>query len=1077
MWNRTRVPSVVSSVVALAGAARAQAIPPMEPAPMVALEAAYPYGEQLCAVPIPGNGRVVVAQGAALAVVDTRNFDANGEPRVVQYVEVPEVSPMAMRYRLANVAGQVRRTIYVAGGTTGLWRVELCNDLFTSTTPEPCGAQAQIVDRVGCDATWSYKRCVDVQIVEGNAGAGGAGLLLALYAASSRTSERRSIAACTDAGQGPQDLGGTELRAYRLTANGEIVPHAAHLFSLGNVEAPFEEVGTSIAVDPGDPNRVYVSLGAGGIRRVDVSSATFTSTRLSTAPVRTCALPPFPSGAPGCPAGEQVRDLALVRLGDGSARLYAALEYGRVIEMDPDVAGSATEFVLGEFHPMQIAAGVVGANDVVVAVGLDAQGGVGFDSTCPYRPVGVWTDMCILSGLPELNHVAEIGASSRVTKVRVLARNASSGLANVGEFTTSARTNTLEMLATVDPKTLRLYTSTSVTGLESHRLTKSSPTAPWTVENHWPAPTYRPFRGIAYAAADVALSKVDDSIALGGFDGWAQDDPGRLCRIATEEETADIVPVPLTVSACPQRAEPFPTELCSGSQSPRREDPVPFSLGVAGSASWRDPFDPLQESEWFLSGHDTKWFAAPSPSCSFLPGTTRCIADPCAASPAPTSSPWADNMNIPGCGTDVGWFLARMRTGVAATGDGAQMELQWWQLPSDNAIGDVERATTTPYTSCVTDVRTTVIGPNGTPVPKFVYLARNSAKNGLKIVRTSWLMDRAIGGVPGAPGGGAACAAGTRGHGEALGVPSPQAPVGWGSNWNLEMGSQVTHLELRTSGCAIDPQVAIVDCSGTASGFNNSPRLAFNNSAHVFSVRDATNVWRTVVAVAAGFVTSGPSASNANCPWLPHYRRSLVVFYDVTGLDDALPADHPSQGITLLGAAVGPVPGTEPPLAAQASHAFSIATKTYANGRTHAFVADLLGRVIAYDVSWDKLKPSSTPPIVLPGEPPSSTKPLLVPHTVHAFAEDPFDGRRPNCVDVVIEGDALYAATARGGVHVLEINPPVAGAAGYPTYAVLDTPGIATGMALRSRLPGPMDDQLYVGDSRCGVRLYARTGQ
>lgn len=80
-------------------------------------------------------------------------------------------------------------------------------------------------------------------------------------------------------------------------------------------------------------------------------------------------------------------------------------------------------------------------------------------------------------------------------------------------------------------------------------------------------------------------------------------------------------------------------------------------------------------------------------------------------------------------------------------------------------------------------------------------------------------------------------------------------------------------------------------------------------------------------------------------------------------------------------------------------------------------------------------------------------------------------------MDTGTGASTLYCATARGGIHVLEIHNPVMGTNGYPTYVVLDTPGIASGVGLRPRGAGAADDQLLVGDSRCGVRLYGRFGQ
>ncbi len=1058
-------------MVAIAVRASAQGTPPPPvPVPITSLVAAYPYGEQQCAVPVPGNARVVVAQGATLAIVDTTAFVQFQpgdplEPKELQSIEIPGVTPLALRYRQWSDAGTEKRAVFVAGGTTGVWRVPMCNDLFTSSNPAPCSAAAELIERVGCDPRFAYKRCVDIEIVEGNSGAGGDGLLLALFAASSQLSERVSLLSCYVPGD---DLGGTELRAYRLKPDGSILAYATHVFSAGNVGPPMEEVGVAIAPDPGDAGRVFVSLGAGGIRKVDISTAAFSSSPVSISPVPSCTLPNFQDGSAGCTQGDQIRDLAVVRLSGGQALLYAALEYGRVVEMDPDVAGSATAFALDEAFPMRIAASVVPGDNVVVGVALDKKSGVQFDSAAPFRPVGVWWGMCVIPELPDWNNLP----STSVQKVRLLARSPASPLADVASFASSAWPGSLEFLPTGNPYVVRLHASSGVVGLQNFRLSFSTGSGSWTLSNLWGPPGYQPFRGKAMDVADVYLSGVDDSLVMAGFDGWAHDHPGRIARIdPTGGVAGDVLPIPLTSSACATRATAFPVLECAFPSEVKHVDPVPFRLGVAGVAIWKDPFDPLGQKEWMLAGQDTTWFASTSPTCIFQPDNMRCMVDPCPA--APNDSPWAEGKHIPGCVTNVGWQLKNMRTLAPATGpfDGTVIAPQWWQLPSDNVLGDSTRSPSAPYTSCTADPRTLAVGAESAPVPQFVHLARNGAMNGYKIVRPVWLMDRALGGVPGSPAGGPACPSGMRGLGEPLATPSGPQP--WSGPYDLEMASFPTHLELATAGCLNSPQIIKTDCFAVqpSTELETSRRMAFNQSAHVFSVRDAQQVERWVVAIAAGFVTSsGPAA----CPWKDYYRRALTVFYDVTALDPAAPVT--GQNAILLAAAVGPRLDLEQqlPSSDRASHSFSVKTRTYSNGRTLAFVADLLGRVLVYDVSWDKLTTVGPPPAV--GIPGQTSKPLLVPYAQHRFAQDPFDGKRPNCVALEVNDEALYCAVGRGGIHVLDIHSIVPGATQLPTYAVVDSAGMCTGIAQRLRGPGLWDDQLVVGDSRGGLLLLGRAG-
>jgi hypothetical protein len=49
--------------------------PPPTPTPFVNLKAAYPYGEPLGGIGIPGNTRAVVAGGATLSIIDLTTID------------------------------------------------------------------------------------------------------------------------------------------------------------------------------------------------------------------------------------------------------------------------------------------------------------------------------------------------------------------------------------------------------------------------------------------------------------------------------------------------------------------------------------------------------------------------------------------------------------------------------------------------------------------------------------------------------------------------------------------------------------------------------------------------------------------------------------------------------------------------------------------------------------------------------------------------------------------------------------------------------------------------------------------
>jgi len=127
---------------------------------MAEFKAAYPYGEPLGGIVVPGSTRALVVGGAALAIVDLTAFETNGEPKALGYVEIPDITTLAMKYRLG---AQGQRAVYFAGGSLGLWKVDLCNALFTSSAPPPCSPPSEIVDRVGCEANFTWKRCVEMR--------------------------------------------------------------------------------------------------------------------------------------------------------------------------------------------------------------------------------------------------------------------------------------------------------------------------------------------------------------------------------------------------------------------------------------------------------------------------------------------------------------------------------------------------------------------------------------------------------------------------------------------------------------------------------------------------------------------------------------------------------------------------------------------------------------------------------------------------------------------------------------------------------------------------------------------------
>jgi LVIVD repeat len=219
--------------------------------------------------------------------------------------------------------------------------------------------------------------------------------------------------------------------------------------------------------------------------------------------------------------------------------------------------------------------------------------------------------------------------------------------------------------------------------------------------------------------------------------------------------------------------------------------------------------------------------------------------------------------------------------------------------------------------------------------------------------------------------------------------------------------------------------------------------LALTTACRVYSV-DVNGETRWVSVLSAGY----PANPCAPGIWDPFYQRAMLVFYDVTNVD----ADTPPQ---LLRLAFGP--------AGAQGNAFALETDEI-DGRDYAFVADMGGRLLVFDVSADKLFPP-------PGDPSDPTTGLS-PFAVWTCPLNPFDGFRDNVINVAVDPPRVYLATGRRGLTILDFDPT--------THALQEiqpspvpTPGLVLGLILR-RVGS--STTLVVGDSRAGLRLYGRPG-
>jgi hypothetical protein len=229
---------------------------PQGPLPIMEYKASYPYGEQLCNEVDHENKRAFVALGAAIAVLDVETLGPPTTPPVIDYIEVPDVTPLSLLYFDHTFSGGVfKRWLFIAGGSLGLASVELGDELFQSP-PAPCTTcVTRYIDKVGSPSVFQYKRCVDVAVVEDSALTGGP-LLCALYGASNDTSK--------------SSIGASVLRTYDLLPDGSAAfVSEISLGGLGGVGHP-DPVATAMVSDPLDPLNVYVAMGTAWLFRVNL---------------------------------------------------------------------------------------------------------------------------------------------------------------------------------------------------------------------------------------------------------------------------------------------------------------------------------------------------------------------------------------------------------------------------------------------------------------------------------------------------------------------------------------------------------------------------------------------------------------------------------------------------------------------------------------------------------------------------------------------------------------------------------------------------------------------------------------
>ncbi len=1002
------------------------------PSPFTELKATYPWGEQLCAEVTPDDKRAFVAAGAAISILDVETLGPPSTPTVLQRVEVPNCSPLSMAYHEYGATSGTVRRLYIAGGTMGLWGLDLCANLFTSPAPPPvpppCASiPVNLIDLVpGANSNFVWKRCVDVAVLEGN-GPANAPLVLALFASRADSS-----------------FGQTELRGYRLMPDGSIAqptlapPPAQFVYTFPfTASAPGKyAAGTALAVDPADHDSVYVAMGAGGLWRVNISAAAWSASAM-------CGVP-CPAALGACTYGESMNDISIVQTTSAGSVLYAAMDYGRILEYRLGTTCLGATPPLPNIIsvscgcPQKIATMLDSQNRVFIAVGVENSWAISLSSYAPRRPTSFWRGLCNTPSVRDPNQApipAPTVPQNLCNAIKVLRRSVSTNPQPAVELETHDAANWYGTLImhrrTAD--SFRLYECTVGGGTSIRNYTITS--GPSQQSAMGPMGPVNP-PGVtltatllathvdwAFGAMDGEVFMLDQSLIYFGQDGGhgPTDAQAGLFYITPPGPSIDILPVDGTLWLC---GSP-PSAACL-------IQPNPFVPGLLGSGHWVDTtVNPPRE--YVFPGEKT--LLKRDHNCA--PLASSC-GDECFPSPA-LAPTWIEDYLDPADVNKIGWWMVGLTVGTVFPPTGPALQREWWQLPCPTAFNPTR-------TEALDYVGSLVVGG-------LVVGVRGGATYGLKFFLISNLLALRSVTCPALPG-----------HGERLPSPAP-APTP-NALWFVEAR---THPEFEDPGPGTGDECVIRLTCIDGLQVNNQERQLFNTRSDTYNViHPVTGQPRTLLVTAAGYVAAENRGQTSTCQWTGHYGRALVVIYDITDTAAAVAgAPTPPQ---LLRVALGPTPppGTPP----ATGMAWAVRTKTYGTGpsaQTYAFVTDLTGQLLVFDVSANAVYPPPTQPYL-----PASAGLLLTPLTVQpapGLLNDPADGYGVNFSDIEIDNDIAYVAMARGGVGLFDITTP----ASASLVAVMDTPGLAMGIAFRTDSNGHR--QMLVADSRCGIRLYGRHGE
>jgi hypothetical protein len=914
----------------------------------------------------------------------------------VQYdkYQIPFYQPLAMRYY--HQVDPDTDYLFVAGGALGVCRI---------TLPLGLPAQASSYTTLGVEGAvgggvggFQRKRCVDVDVLQTANGP----VLFALFAASSSSADSPSP---------------TELRAYTWDAF-QATKIATIVFDSTTSPDP-AQVGTALAVDPADNSGIYVAMGKGGIWRVALAGATLTKTQIWTS--LTCPII-------GSPQPQHVRDIAIVHLTAAPIKsvLYAALNYKELLEIgDLSQPGNCnlnytTRIQLSSppdnGYAENVTALVNQGNKVRVALVSNVKAGKMLDDRAPDNINGIWSDVCLSTIVPDLNappfpvtaarvwiftHDFASGALTYATNVGY------PGFGDIGPNTAIFK----ETPAGAD----RLWLSARVTGMEVYDF--APPTNVLTKIG-------QTFVGEAFATGDCTVSTINPGfVRIQGELGGAV--------LAPIRQMAYIDPAPpygistiLDTQSSPCRNPNYDT--CSSQFS---GEPGLYAGNIMEEAHWAEPGT---GREYFLPPRrlwdrvNKSTASAPLVPCDPIIDCSGPL-QPCDAA---NNTTWnlikVSSVGPPAAAAYTAWGLTSLQIPTGIPIDGPSLSGKWWQLETPfpgGAPPTIDDTAVEDRAQSIADTRLT------TGVPNAVYLTKSGSAYGTRCFRPSFMVGEAA----------ARCSGGQNGHGERLPLTYADVRIA------------LTHLEREFNSC-----IPISPClvQPTPPLYAGGPHQLVNDRTDLYKTKDGSGADMYVLAIASGFVASHPGTTSwltggASTPqnhpgcdlWTTYAGRSMLALVDVTSTGGGVFGQPVTRRL-----AIGNGEG----------HAYCVRVKTTTN-RSWAYVGDVMGKVMVFDVTGSRLFPTTSP--YLP------TTPFLYPSMEIALPRDPVDGMATNCLDMEIIGDYLYCALGRQGIGVVRIVTP----SQPELIAVIDTPGEVLGLAQRT-VPG--GTQLIVCDAHCGLRIY-----